>query len=115
MEKKAREMGEREKEREREHIQHIDTTTNKTKHKCIPISDKQYIHNIKTKSSNAFSFCRLCICGRRRRRRDRGRRLFSPAPAFGAFCTSNFRELETFPTQYFHFLILPEETFRLQI
>jgi hypothetical protein len=44
MEKKAREMGEREKEREREHIQHIDTTTNKTKHKCIPISDKQYIH-----------------------------------------------------------------------
>jgi|TARA_B110000483_G_scaffold60155_1_gene74873 hypothetical protein len=51
MEKKAREMGEREKEREREntyntreHIQHIDTTTNKTKHKCISISDKQYIH-----------------------------------------------------------------------
>jgi hypothetical protein len=44
MEKKAREMGEREKEREREHIQHIDTTTNKTKHECIPISDKQYIH-----------------------------------------------------------------------
>lgn len=42
MEKKAREMGER--EREREHIQHIDTTTNKTKHKCISISDKQYIH-----------------------------------------------------------------------
>jgi hypothetical protein len=40
MEKKAREMG----EREREHIQHIDTTTNKTKHECIPISDKQYIH-----------------------------------------------------------------------
>ena len=45
MEKKARETGrEREREREREHIQHIDTTTNKTKHKCIPISDKQYIH-----------------------------------------------------------------------
>ena len=42
MEKKAREMGER--EREREHIQHIDITTNKTKHKRIPISDKQYVH-----------------------------------------------------------------------
>ena len=41
MEKKAREMG---REREREHIQHIDTTMNKTKHECIPISDKQYIH-----------------------------------------------------------------------
>tara|TARA_B110000459_G_scaffold197648_1_gene241386 strand:- start:1076 stop:1219 length:144 start_codon:yes stop_codon:yes gene_type:complete len=46
MEKKARETGEREREREREreHIQYIDTTTNKTKHKCISISDKQYIH-----------------------------------------------------------------------